>query len=182
MEIQGQKKDFVPRTHIHFLIHRLQGTRIHLGKNLYSSWKGLLRLSVPRAWTWLQPGWDIFTLLQAFGPTTWDSFSVRAIVLYPGAFAHKLSHSGNTHWSITLTPWQGDPWNCWDLILSMYSLPSRPLGASFSTPLPALPGLSREDHPLVVGSPSCSSWVVVDGRIPTVTVLCHSGDNPVCIT
>ena len=63
------------------------------------------------------------------------------------------------------------------LILSTYSLPSQPLGASFSTPtnpgmmgLLALPGLSREECPLVVGSPSHSSWVVADGRIPTVTV------------
>ena len=50
------------------------------------------------------------------------------------------------------------------LISSTYSLPSQPLGASFSTPtstgmagLLALPGLSREECPLVVGSPSCSS-------------------------
>ena len=63
------------------------------------------------------------------------------------------------------------------LILSTYSLPSQPLGALFLTPtspcitgLSTLPGLSQEEHPLVVGSPSCSSRVVVGGRIPTVTV------------
>ena len=63
------------------------------------------------------------------------------------------------------------------LISSTYSLPSQPLGALFSTPtspamagLSALPGLSREECPLEVWSPSCSSQVVADGRIPTVTV------------
>ena len=33
-----------------------------------------------------------------------------------------------------------------------------------------LPGLSQEEHPLVVGPPSRSSRVVVGGRVPTVTV------------
>ena len=63
------------------------------------------------------------------------------------------------------------------LISSTYSLPSQPLGASFSTPISAgmagllaLPGLSREECPLVVRSLSRSSRVVADGRIPTVTV------------
>ena len=63
------------------------------------------------------------------------------------------------------------------LISSMCSLPSQPLGASFSTPISvgmagllALPGLSREECPLVVGSLSHSSQVVADRRIPTVTV------------
>ena len=63
------------------------------------------------------------------------------------------------------------------LISSTYSLLSQPLGASFSTPtslgvagLSAMPGLSREECPLVVGSPSHSSHVVGGGRIPTVTV------------
>ena len=62
-------------------------------------------------------------------------------------------------------------------IPSTYCLPSQPLGASFLTPtspcitgLSTLPGLSQEEHPLVVGSPSRSSQVVVGGRIPTVTV------------
>ena len=50
------------------------------------------------------------------------------------------------------------------LISITYSLPSQPLGVSFSTPtspgmagLLALPGLSKEESPLVVGSPSHSS-------------------------
>ena len=63
------------------------------------------------------------------------------------------------------------------LIPSTYSLPTQPLEVSFSTPtsmgmagLSALPGLSREEHPLLVGSPSHSSQVVAEGRIPTVTM------------
>ena len=63
------------------------------------------------------------------------------------------------------------------LISSMYSLPSQPLGASSSIStgpgvagLSALPGLGGEECPLVVGSPSRSSQVVVGGRIPTVTI------------
>ena len=63
------------------------------------------------------------------------------------------------------------------LVPSTYPLLSQPLGASFSTPispdvsgLSALSGLSREECPLVVGSPSHSSQVVAGGRIPTVTV------------
>ena len=74
------------------------------------------------------------------------------------------------------------------LIPSTYSLPSQPLGVSFLTPtslcitgLSNLPGLSQEECPLVVGSPSRSSCVVAGGRIPTVTVLCHCQDNPVGI-
>ena len=63
------------------------------------------------------------------------------------------------------------------LIPSTYSLPSQALGASFLTPtspcitgLSNSPGLSQEECPLVVGSPSRSSRVVVGRRIPTVTV------------
>ena len=62
-------------------------------------------------------------------------------------------------------------------ISSMYSLLSQPPGASFSTPtspgvagLSAMPGLSGEECPLVVGSPSHSSQVVAGGRIPIMTV------------
>ena len=58
-----------------------------------------------------------------------------------------------------------------------YSFLSQSSGMSFSTPdspnvagLPALSGLGKEECPLVVGSPSCSSQVVVGGMIPTVTV------------
>ena len=78
------------------------------------------------------------------------------------------------------TKYNFDPITGWPLkalITSTYSLPSQPLGASFLTPtspcitgLSTLPGLSQEEHPLVVGSPSRSSQVVVGGRIPTVTV------------
>ena len=63
------------------------------------------------------------------------------------------------------------------LILSTHSLPSQPLGALFLTPtspcitgLSTLPGLSKEECPLVVGSPSRSSRMVAGRRIPTVTV------------
>ena len=63
------------------------------------------------------------------------------------------------------------------LIPSTYSLTSQPLGASFITPtspsitgLSGLPGLSQEECPLGVGSPSRSSQVVVGRRVPTVTV------------
>ena len=63
------------------------------------------------------------------------------------------------------------------LVPSTYPLLSQPLGVSFSTPispdvagLSALSGLSGEECPLVVGSPSHSSRVVVGRRIPTVTV------------
>ena len=35
MEIQGQKQDFVAQTHIHLLVLRFQGARVHLGKNFY---------------------------------------------------------------------------------------------------------------------------------------------------
>ena len=38
------------------------------------------------------------------------------------------------------------------------------------TGLSNLPGLSQEECPLIVGPPSCSSRVVVGGRVPTVTV------------
>ena len=57
------------------------------------------------------------------------------------------------------------------LVPSTYPLLSQPLGVSFSTPisldvagLSALSGLSGEECPLVVGSPSHSSQVVVGGR------------------
>ena len=60
-----------------------------------------------------------------------------------------------------------DPMTGWPLkplISSMYSPLSQPLGASFSTPtslgmtgLSTLPGPSRKERPLVVGSPSHSS-------------------------
>ena len=63
------------------------------------------------------------------------------------------------------------------LVPSAYPLLSQPLGASFSIPtslgvagLSALPGLGGEECPLVVGSLSHSSRVVVGGRIPPVTV------------
>ena len=59
------------------------------------------------------------------------------------------------------------------LILSTCSLPSQPLGASFLTPtslcitgLLTLPGLCKEECPLVVGFPSHSSQVVAGRRIP----------------
>ena len=63
------------------------------------------------------------------------------------------------------------------LTLDTYSLPSQPRDVSFPTStslcimgLSNLPGLIQEECPLVVGPPSCSSRVVVGGRVPTVTV------------
>ena len=59
---------------------------------------------------------------------------------------------------------------------STYSMPSQPWDVSFLTTSPwvtglsDLPGLNQEEHPLVVGSLSCSSQVVAGRRIPTVTV------------
>ena len=51
------------------------------------------------------------------------------------------------------------------------------------TGLSNLPGLSQEEHPLVVGPPSRSSRVMAGKRVPTVTVSSsHCRDNPVFIT
>ena len=68
-------------------------------------------------------------------------------------------------------------WPLKPLVPSTYSILSQPLGALFSTPtslgvtgLSAMLGLIGEESPLVVGSPSHSSWVVAGGKIPTVTV------------
>ena len=76
------------------------------------------------------------------------------------------------------------------LILSTYSLPSQPLGASFSTPTsPGMTGLSDLARAEQGGTP-ISGWVpislILSGSRWKDThcdcVLCHSGDNPVGIT
>ena len=51
----------------------------------------------------------------------------------------------------------------WDVLLPTSTSPH-------VTDLSNLPGLSQEEHPLVVGSPSHSSRVVAGRRVPTVTV------------
>ena len=63
------------------------------------------------------------------------------------------------------------------LTSSVYPFLSQSPGMPFPTstsPYPvgllALPKLSKEEHPLVVGSPSHSSQVVVGGMMPTITV------------
>ena len=68
-------------------------------------------------------------------------------------------------------------WPLWLLAPITYSFLSQSPGTSFSTPvslnvagLSASSGLSEEEHPLVVGSPSHSFQVVVGRMIPTVTV------------
>ena len=78
-------------------------------------------------------------------------------------------------WGTTLIPWWDNPYD--HLSLSIYPFLSQSPGMPFPTsisPSPAgllaLLDLGKEEHPLVVESPSCSSWVVVGGMIPTIMV------------
>ena len=96
MGIQGQMQDFILQAHIHLLICRHQGERVHLGQNFYSC-KGHYVYWCP-SWSWLRPGQDIVAPLQAFSPTTGDSTSLGTLVLYTGHLAHiKLPCDGSTH-------------------------------------------------------------------------------------
>ena len=112
-------------------------------------------------------GKTLSPLLRPLAPTTGDSTSLSAPILYAGYLAqHQATLWWEHPWDITFDPMMG--WPLKPLVPSTYPSLSQPLGVSFSTPisldvagLSALSGLSREECPLVVGSPSCSSRVVV---------------------
>ena len=107
----------------------------------------------------------------------------------PPRILHPLMHTSHvqgilptSHYSAMGTPmgYNFDPMMGQPLqpsVSNTYSFLSQSPGIPFPTPvslnvagLPALPGLGEEECPLVVGSPSHSSWVVVGKMIPTVTV------------
>ena len=100
MEVQGCKENFILWTHIH-LVHGLKGTGVYPGENFYSQ-RGYCIW-----WCPLWPGWwhrwSIIAILQAFGPTAWDSLNVWTLALHSGAFAHQFSHGGDAH-SVQLQP------------------------------------------------------------------------------
>ena len=164
MEIQGQKEDFVPQTHVYLLDRRPQGTRVHLGQNLHFNTSTGTSTSAPRG-----PGHSLGEALLPFKPLAPPPGIPSPSRLLPTSYP-----TVGTPMGYNFDPMTGRPLR--PLMSSVHSLPSQPLG-TFSTPtspyitgLSTLPGLSREEHPLVVGSLSRSSQVVADGRIPTVTV------------
>ena len=145
--------------------------------------QGLLHLSVPFMQSWSRPGWDIIALLQAFSPTTRDSTSLQGSHLIDRTSCpHQVILQWEQPWTITLIPWQGDHWNRWSQVHTPY-YPNH-LGHHSPSPaslgmagLSALPGLSGEECPLVVGVPislilSGSRWEDSHGDC---VLLCSGG-------
>ena len=179
MEVQGHKENFVPQTHIH-LIRGLKGTGVYPGENFYSQ-RGYCIQQCP-----LWHGQSIIAILQALGPTAWDSLYIWTLTLHSGAFAHHLSHCGNAH-EVQLRPHNRvTP----ESIDTNYILPAFPTTGGI-VPNPHQPvchrsvDLARTEP----GGASTSGWVpvplILSGSRWEDThcdcVLCHCQDNPVSI-
>ena len=169
------------RPHVH-LFCRFQELGIYPGENFYSQRACTTQQCTPWPWwRWWHECSVIFSL-QTFGPTTRDSLNVRPLPLPSRTIAHQLSYDGSTR-----AKYNFDPITGWPLkastpnIFSQSSQPRDVLLPTFIslhvTGLSNLPGLSEEEHPLVVGPPSHSSRVVVGERMPTVTVFSSAAET-----
>ena len=183
--VQGQTQDFVPWAHIHPFICECQWERFHLRWNFHPL-QGHCICKYP-PWFQLWPGWNIITPLETLSPTSRDPASLNAPILHARNLAYfELLCNGDTH---GVQFWSDDGTTLVTIGLKYLFLSLPVTWTSFSTPvspnmagLSALPGLGKEEHPLVVGSPSCSFQVVAGGMIPTVTVSSSAAEMTVGLT